>query len=210
MEKKYIIYLHRNKINNKCYVGQTCQKPEDRWGKNGERYSQQLYFYRAIQKYGWDNFEHIILEKDIPAEFADERECFWAGYYHALAPEGYTLQTGKLHHKNISLEYTQTRSEASLKKWEDSEYQKKISNAKKEMWKNASPECKEKMLANLDRSGAGGKARSKRVECIETHMIYASTREAERLTGINHANISSACNGKRQKTAGKYHWRYVD
>ena len=58
------------------------------------------------------------------------------------------------------------------------------------MWNNSSKEIQNKMLSNLDRSGAGGKARSKKVECVETHMIYSSTREAERLTGINHCNIS--------------------
>ena len=46
------------------------------------------------------------------------------------------------------------------------------------------------MLNNLDRSGKGGKARSKKVECIETGIIYESTREAERQTGIGHNNIS--------------------
>lgn len=28
----FTIYMHRNKINNKVYIGQTCQAPEKRWG----------------------------------------------------------------------------------------------------------------------------------------------------------------------------------
>ena len=209
MEKKYLVYLHRNKINNKCYVGKTCQKPKTRWGKDGWHYHEQPYFYRAIKKYGWNNFDHIILEENIPANKIDERECYWAGYYHALAPEGYSLQVGKYDIKQSSIVLRQTRSEASLKKWQNPEYQEKISKIKKDFWETASEDCKQKMLANLDRSGAGSKARSKKVECIETHMIYVSTREAERLTGINHCNISRVCNGKA-KTAGKFHWRYIE
>jgi hypothetical protein len=55
------IYIHKNKINDKCYVGQTTQKPKHRWGINGIKYKESQKFYKAIQKYGWDNFEHIIL-----------------------------------------------------------------------------------------------------------------------------------------------------
>lgn len=55
-----IIYIHRNKINGKCYVGQTIQKPKMRW-LNGAGYIECPKFYRAIIKYGWDNFEHLIL-----------------------------------------------------------------------------------------------------------------------------------------------------
>lgn len=58
----FTIYLHRNKINNKVYIGQTKRKPEDRWGPDGQGYKTQM-FYKAIQKYGWDNFDHIILEQ---------------------------------------------------------------------------------------------------------------------------------------------------
>ena len=52
------------KINDKCYIGITCQsKPERRW-QNGLGYKTQ-FFYRAIEKYGWDGFNHIILHKGL-------------------------------------------------------------------------------------------------------------------------------------------------
>lgn len=36
--KKFIIYKHTNKINNKIYIGQTSQIPERRWRENGSGY----------------------------------------------------------------------------------------------------------------------------------------------------------------------------
>lgn len=64
-----IIYIHRNKINGKCYVGQTTISPHKRWGENGcnyiEKYKDgkfiQPKFANAILKHGWDNFEHLLL-----------------------------------------------------------------------------------------------------------------------------------------------------
>ena len=206
MEKLYIIYLHRNKINGKCYVGQTCQKPEARWGAQGQGYKQQDYFYKAIQKYGWDNFEHIILEENITVNKVDERESFWAGYYHALAPEGYTLKVGSQNHYNESKELYEKRSQASKQNWKNQDYRDKIIQKRKEEWQN--PKVREICLKNLDRTGKAGKSKSKKIQCIETGLIYESMREAERITGISHNNISLVCNGKR-KTAGGFHWKNI-
>ena len=50
----------------------------------------------------------------------------------------------------------------------------------------------------------------KKVICIETGKIYTSTREIKRQFGFNNSSISQCCNGKRYKTVGGFHWKYVD
>lgn len=53
-----------------------------------------------------------------------------------------------------------------------------------------------------------GPYKSKRVICVETNIIYPSTIEAKRQTGINQSNICQCCRGKL-KTAGGFHWQYI-
>lgn len=67
----YTIYKH-TAPNGKVYIGVTSVKPEQRWGKDGIGYQGQAFYY-AIQKYGWDNFEHEIIAENISAEYV---ECF--------------------------------------------------------------------------------------------------------------------------------------
>lgn len=98
--KMYTIYRHVNKINGKSYIGQTCQKLSKRW-KSGHGYTKthQTAFYNAIQKYGWDNFDHEILAENIEtlAE-ANKQEQYWIAYYHTCVydPEcnGYNQTKG--------------------------------------------------------------------------------------------------------------------
>ena len=64
-EKKWCVYKHTSP-NGKCYIGITCQeRPQDRWHSDGGGYKSQRKFYRAIEKYGWENFSHEILVDDI-------------------------------------------------------------------------------------------------------------------------------------------------
>lgn len=46
--KTGVIYMHRNLINNKVYIGQTIQKPEYRWRNKGKGYKDSSLFYKAI------------------------------------------------------------------------------------------------------------------------------------------------------------------
>ena len=72
--KKYTVYMHINKINQKRYIGITSQTVNRRWRKDGQGYKQCKLFYRAIKKYGWDNFEHIILQEGLTEEEAKKEE----------------------------------------------------------------------------------------------------------------------------------------
>lgn len=72
-DKTYYVYIHTNKINGMKYVGITCQAPEERW-RSGEGYRENSRFYRAIQKYGWENFEHEIVAQGLPVKKACEEE----------------------------------------------------------------------------------------------------------------------------------------
>ena len=58
----FLVYMHVNKINGKIYIGITHHvNPNRRWGYSGQKYKNSIKFARAIEKYGWDNFDHIIL-----------------------------------------------------------------------------------------------------------------------------------------------------
>ena len=96
----YTIYIHRNKINNKLYIGQTCQTPEKRWD-NGRGYKTSERFYNAIQKYGWNNFEHIILYTNLSLEQANQIEQQLIKNLHTTDPQyGYNITKGgkNFHH----------------------------------------------------------------------------------------------------------------
>jgi len=91
----YIIYLHQNKINKKVYIGLTGQSVEKRWFKKADSYSSNKFFYSAILKYGWDNFEHTILFENLTKEEAAAKEIELIAQYKAQNKFfGYNIQKG--------------------------------------------------------------------------------------------------------------------
>lgn len=69
MEREYCVYKHTSP-NGKVYIGITSMQPERRWN-NGVGYSRNNYFYRAITKYGWKNFQHEILYRGLSEQEAE-------------------------------------------------------------------------------------------------------------------------------------------
>lgn len=88
----FYVYVHTNKVNGKRYVGLTTTKPEYRWRKNGTGYVKQPRFYRSIQKYGWDNFDHQVFEVNTKDEMY-YLEQYLITFYDTMN-SGYNLSRG--------------------------------------------------------------------------------------------------------------------
>ena len=92
----YCVYIHRNIINNKVYIGITKygDSPNERW-RNGKGYAKQTYFDNAIQKYGWDNFEHFIWADDLSEEDAKKAEVMLIALFNTTDSNyGYNISLG--------------------------------------------------------------------------------------------------------------------
>lgn len=180
MNKKCCVYIHINKFNNKKYIGITEQKPEDRW-KKGTGYKPTSHFRNAIDKYGWDSFEHIILFDNLSREEAALKERELIAQYKTTNREyGYNNSDGG------ELGFHYTHSEESKKKMSE---------------KAKAREVNTKAIEAM-------KARNSRaVVCIETQQVYESASEAARQLGIKN-HISECCRGTRKTCAG-YHWQYA-
>lgn len=177
-QKNYTVYMHRNKINDKAYIGLTRQSAQDRW-RNGKGYKHCLKFNRAIEKYGWDNFEHIIICEGLSEEEASKLEI-------ELIEECDTINNGY----NISLGGSTTNhSQETLQKMSRTMKGRKLTEETKEKIKLSKEQYRKKVI------------------CVETNIEYPGLLEAARQTGIDASSISRVCKGK-QGEAGGFHWYF--
>ena len=93
MENNYTVYMHISP-SGKRYIGITSMEPEKRWN-NGTGYPNNKHFTNAIKKYGWDNFEHIIIATDLSEEQAKEMEIELIREWDSTNPsKGYNITKG--------------------------------------------------------------------------------------------------------------------
>ena len=87
------IYIIKNDINSKVYVGQAINVKQ-RFQNHCKPSSSQDndLVSRAIQKYGRNHFWYEILESQI--ENYDQREKYWISYYNCIRPNGYNISEG--------------------------------------------------------------------------------------------------------------------
>src|ERR1035437_5610059 len=90
-----LIYKITNKINGKTYIGQTIRdfneriSEHKRCDKNGCP-----MLYKAIRKYGYENFKFEIICRASSLEELDRREEFCIRIFNTLVPNGYNLTSG--------------------------------------------------------------------------------------------------------------------
>ena len=220
----YIVYQHKNKINSKIYIGITSRTPEERWGHNGNNYKTSPYFYNAIQKYGWNNFEHNILYTNLTKEQACQKEQELIQYFHSMDRNfGYNSTSGgemfvmnpetksKISNKlkgntnglghPCSEEKKQKISQAQKGREFTEEHKQKLSKAAKQRHVPCSEQKRKTLSQNYPYK--------KPVYCLELDIVFESVQECSRALDIPATNISKLCNG-RGKTLKGYHLSYYN
>lgn len=204
-ENKYCVYKHTNKINGKVYIGQTGQTPENRW-LEGKGYIGCTHFYNAIQKYGWDNFEHEIVYNCLSFEEANNYEKELIELYDSTNSEkGYNLMTGGV--KSRPCEITRQRMSESRKGEKNPFYGKKLSKEHKEklrkshLGKKLSEETKKKIS-----EGNKGKVFSEetRKKLSEANKGRTGVWKGKHLPEETRKKISEAQKGEKGHMYGKH------
>ena len=172
------IYLIRNTVNGKCYIGQTIRDAEKtRIRDHLAGYGSRLVNL-AVAKYGKEAFTVDFLHDGIIPDFLDMLEIEAIAKFDTLAPNGYNLTTGG-EGGRLSEE---TRSKMSqAKKNPSAETRRKLSEARK--GKKLSDETRRKM--SEARKG-------------EKHYLFGKTHTAE-----TRQKMSEAQKGKKNHLFGK-------
>lgn len=96
------IYKITNKINGKCYIGQSVNITH-RWAQHRDNSSKRKEaLYLAMQKYGLDNFTFEVIE-ECSYEELDEKECYYIDYYNSYK-NGYNMTLGGQHNKKYYID----------------------------------------------------------------------------------------------------------
>lgn len=141
-DRTYCVYIHTNLLNRKKYIGITCRPPEVRWN-HGRGYYSNSYFWRAIEKDGWDNFSHEIVAEGLIQRDAHQLEVeliqFYKttdsnfGYNHSCGGEGgarYLVEADKI----AARKRTYQKQYEKIK--QDTDKYKNYLSANKEIHKN--------------------------------------------------------------------------
>ena len=115
-----IIYIAINRINNKCYIGQTIRNLEVRKARHlADSKTSELPFHRAIRKYGNENFEWNVLEKDIDIKDVDDKEIFYINEYSKTHQLYNVADGGKSGKANKKLSFEEVNQVLQLLKTSD-------------------------------------------------------------------------------------------
>ena len=182
------IYLITNKINKKCYVGQTIKTPEYRWRQHIKcsKYEKvkHLPLYRAFRKYGVENFTFEVIVQNVPSDLLNDLETNCIEAYDGT--KGYNIL--KIGNSTRGFKFSK---ETLLH----------LSNVRK----GKEPINKGKKFPEL--SGKNS-PRSKAVACLNDGLEYESAAAAASYYNLDNSSVIAVCKGKRL-TTGSLKFSYI-
>jgi len=227
------IYLVKNKINGKMYIGQTIRKNiNDRWRqhKSCKKDTVGNYLYNAYMKYGLQNFEYklicICFDED-----CNKLEKEYIKKLNTLYPNGYNLQVGGGNH-NLSEEIKNKIKEKNKGKVNHNKGKKLSEEQKIKLRQSAlkwhqnnniiiTNETKQKISESLKKYYTENS--NKNVRCVKVQKYdlkgnyiktYNSINEAAKDVGITQMMINRASSNEEKyssyKTAKGYIWKRLE
>lgn len=227
IERQYKLYKHTNMFNKKVYIGITKQPLHRRW-RNGKGYKNNPHFYRAIQKYGWDNFQHQLIFQNLTAKEAENLESIIIQYYKSNQRDfGYNIEGGGNINKTVSDETRakMRRNHADFRgknsvwfgKKHTEETKNKISKYRKEnglSFGEKNPMYgkrgeKSPLFGRKHTEESKQKMREAlknkngiKIICLNNNEIYCSIRLAGRKLGLSPSSITKNCKGQIKSVNG--------
>lgn len=230
MDGKWCVYAHINKANGNVYVGITSQKLSERF-RNGNGYKKSTYFWRAIEKYGWNGFKHIVVAKGLSEQSAKEIERIVISSLKSQSIPLYNLTIGGegMAGSHISQDSIWKIRDALRGRPKTESHKQKLSESLRGHYigkdnpnygHHHSDDVKRRIgdarrgskNINFGKAGQETTASKRVVQCsLDGKLIaeYPSLSEASRITGIGLSGISKCCRGSFTQSHG-YVWKFVN
>jgi group I intron endonuclease len=203
-----IIYLIINKINDKKYVGQTRQLLNKRWSYHitESKTYRDRPLYKAMNKYGIDNFNIRILE-ECDVEKLNEREIWWINFFDSYL-YGYNATTGGDYFEHSE----ETKKKISATMSEVNRSDEWVSNVSKGLKNKLEKGEKWGFMLCENKGGAHAKRKIQGVNIITNEIVeFDSLREAAKKIKGNEKYAGNIGNSiKNNWTAYGYKWTKID
>jgi group I intron endonuclease len=228
---KFSIYMIRNKVNGKVYIGQTVRNISRRFSEHMKKPINN-HLNNAYNKYGKENFEFIVLETCDTLEELNKKEKYYIELYDSMnRDKGYNLTSGgdktkvsdetrkKIGESHKGRKQSEEWINKRIKRGKEhhgygvpktEEYKKKLSEATKgenSYWFGKKrPNLKTKYTRQ---ETDGKKVVEYRYSTNEIINVYPSIREASRETGKTFGTINNHCKNLVKKHISDIRFRYA-
>ena len=157
------IYVIKNTVNNKVYVGQTVKTMNERWDEhlyNAKPDGREQLIYLAMRKYGVEKFHVELVKMADGTESLDELEIYYIDKFNSLTPGGYNMTRGGSKFKDDNPMYHEEIRKKVSKHFVGDKNPAKRPEVKekirqKALGRKASDEARAKMSANNPRQWLG-------------------------------------------------------
>ena len=203
----WVVYKHISPVN-KVYIGITSQNPKNRWGKNGNNYQKGTYFRKAIDKYGWDSFKHIILYTNLSEQEAKNLEIQLIAKYKLLGIS-YNLSNGGDGNSHPRSEETKQKISKALKGRPSYNRSLEWRQRQSNFMKNHQVFNDEIRKIAIQNSNAVNRTPILQYTLENKTLIkeYIGIRQAAKETGFDASFISKCCRGIKDSAYG-YIWEF--